>query len=157
MYTRDPPPSNTISQLLWAQLNSLSQPNPATMPHRTTKPNIIGLSPTLLTHLHPLILLTSYFLQFPSLVASPPSTLVSSLFPLTAIQIAYAVLCLDGAAHPHGHPTSSTDKKSKPGSLRPRKADSASSGGITGQILVLPPNSYSNLNYRSFINSYLSI
>jgi len=119
------------------------------MPHRTSiKPNIIGLSPTLLTHLHALILLTTYFLQFPSLVASPPSTLFSSLFPLTAIQIAYAVLCLDGAAHPHGHLSSSSEKKPKLGALRPKKADS---GRIADQILVnLPPSKFT---YHSPTNS----
>ncbi|RPB24028.1 hypothetical protein L211DRAFT_837909 [Terfezia boudieri ATCC MYA-4762] len=122
------------------------------MPHRTT--NIAGLSPILLTHLHPLALLTSYFLQFPSLVASPPSTLFSSVFPLTMIQVAYAVLCLDNAALPHGHSTSTTEKKSKSGSLRPKKADSASSGGIAGHIL---PISLSLLLTTTLFTSLITI
>ncbi|RPB19539.1 hypothetical protein L211DRAFT_842619 [Terfezia boudieri ATCC MYA-4762] len=117
------------------------------MPHRAT--NIAGLSPILLTHLHPLALLTSYFLQFPSLMASPPSTLFSSVFPLTAIQVAYAVLCLDNVALPHGHSTSTTEKKSKSGSFRLKKADSASSGGIAGHILHIIPVCITGAKHRS--------
>lgn len=117
------------------------------MPHRTSKPAIAGVSPVLITHLHPLVLLASYFIQFPSLVESPPSALVSSFFPLAAIQIAYAVLCLSDSSGSSS--SSSTEKKLKTGGFRPKKADTISSGGLADQILVWLSHELSELRVDS--------
>ena len=45
-------------------------------------------------HVHPVLLLSLYYLRFPSLVANPVPTLLSSLIPLAALQLTYAVICL---------------------------------------------------------------
>ncbi|KAL8995155.1 MAG: hypothetical protein Q9169_005064 [Polycauliona sp. 2 TL-2023] len=45
-------------------------------------------------HMHPVLLLSLFYLSFPSLVANPVSTLTKLLFPLAGLQILYCVLCL---------------------------------------------------------------
>jgi len=46
---------------------------------------------------HPALLLSAYYIRFPSLVADPVPTLLHSLLPLAALQLAYVVLCLPAA------------------------------------------------------------
>lgn len=43
---------------------------------------------------HPCLLISTYYARFPLIVSDPVQELFQFLFPLTAIQIAYAVLCL---------------------------------------------------------------
>ena len=67
------------------------------------------------TNVHPVLLLSAYYLRFPALVADPTVTLLQSLPILAALQIAYATLCLP----PTGSGTSSKPfRKSKPGSKK---------------------------------------
>jgi phosphatidylinositol glycan class F len=63
------------------------------------KPSLpIELLPTdfarIFTQAHPALLLSAYYLRFPALVADPVPTLLNSLLPLAAVQIAYAATCL---------------------------------------------------------------
>ena len=53
----------------------------------------------LYTHIHPFLVLSAYFFQFPSIVADPVATLSSMLLPLGAAQVAYSVLCLPPVGH----------------------------------------------------------
>ncbi|KAK0107363.1 Glycosylphosphatidylinositol (GPI) anchor assembly protein [Cadophora gregata] len=48
----------------------------------------------LFSQVHPAILLSAFYVRFPALVADPTSTLLSTLLPLAAVQISYAVVCL---------------------------------------------------------------
>ncbi|KAI9858464.1 MAG: Glycosylphosphatidylinositol (GPI) anchor assembly protein [Vezdaea acicularis] len=50
------------------------------------------------THIHPILLLTAYYLQFSALVADPVSGLLASLLPLAIIQTCYIVTCLPSAS-----------------------------------------------------------
>ncbi|TVY19037.1 Glycosylphosphatidylinositol anchor biosynthesis protein 11 [Lachnellula arida] len=63
---------------------------------KTSSP--IELLPTdlarIVSQVHPALLLSAYYLRFPSFVADPVPTLLSSLLPLAVIQVAYAALCL---------------------------------------------------------------
>jgi phosphatidylinositol glycan class F len=100
----------------------------STSPTKTTvlakTPLPVDLLPTdlarIVSQAHPALLLSAYYLRFPALVADPVSTLLNSLPPLAAIQIAYAVICL-----PAVRSTSKPVKKAKPGEKK--KAYEASS------------------------------
>ena len=48
----------------------------------------------LYNHLHPLVILSSYLVQFRPIVANPVSSLAALLFPLNILQVVYVVLCL---------------------------------------------------------------
>ena len=109
------------------------------------------------THIHPILLLTLYYIRFPSLVASPVPTLLSSLVPLSILQVTYTVLCLP--------PTSNG---SKSGSTHAKKTKSKrgpnikSHADIGAKIIVSMPfaicyenlaKSCSNLlAFNSFLN-----
>lgn len=60
--------------------------------------HIISVLPTVTAHvytnIHPILVLTLYYVFFPSLVADPVSTLKKSLAPLAHLQIIYCVVCL---------------------------------------------------------------
>jgi GPI ethanolamine phosphate transferase 2/3 subunit F len=49
------------------------------------------------THLQPIIYLSSFYLRFPALVADPVPTLLVSLIPLALCQIVYCIVCLPAA------------------------------------------------------------
>ncbi|QDS77357.1 hypothetical protein FKW77_005492 [Venturia effusa] len=51
----------------------------------------------LYTHIHPILVLSSYFLSFQSIVANPVRSLYILLLPLSILQVAYVVLCLPPA------------------------------------------------------------
>ena len=95
----------------------------------------ISLLPTpeanVYSHIHPVLLLSLYYLRFPSLVASPVPTLLSDLVPLSILQITYTVLCLP--------PTASGSKSAGTPSKKPKsKRGSAAkgNGGIATKIVV---------------------
>ena len=48
----------------------------------------------LYNHIHPLVIVSSYLLQFRPIVANPVSSLAALLFPLNVLQVVYVVLCL---------------------------------------------------------------
>jgi phosphatidylinositol glycan class F len=105
--------------------------DPVTMaaPDQTTaKSQPVELLPTdlarIFTNVHPVLLLSAYYLRFPALVADPITTLLQALPVLAVLQIAYAAICLP----PTGSGTSSKPfRKSKQGS---RKLDTAPSKAI---------------------------
>jgi phosphatidylinositol glycan class F len=68
----------------------------------------------LYTHIHPIIVLSIYFLSFKLIVADPISALSSLLLPLAALQVAYVVICLPptGSHNVPGHSKSGAEKKS---------------------------------------------
>jgi len=49
------------------------------------------------THIHPLVVLSSFLYRFDSLVSDPVSTLLSSALPLAVLQTAYVAICLPSA------------------------------------------------------------
>jgi hypothetical protein len=65
------------------------------------------------THIHPFLVFSGYFFYFASIVADPVSTLSTLAILLSAIQIAYVIICLPpaGSVSPKG---SGTKKSSKP-------------------------------------------
>ncbi|KAJ4355525.1 Glycosylphosphatidylinositol (GPI) anchor assembly protein [Didymosphaeria variabile] len=65
----------------------------------------------LYTHIHPILVLSIYAFQFPSIVADPVPALIKTLIPLAALQIAYVAICLPPTG---GTATPVIDKK-KPG------------------------------------------
>lgn len=46
------------------------------------------------THLHPVLILSLYYLRFSNVVADPVGSLGTLLIPLSVLQVSYAVLCL---------------------------------------------------------------
>lgn len=46
------------------------------------------------THLHPVLVLSLYYLRFSHIVADPVGALGTLLIPLSVLQVSYAVLCL---------------------------------------------------------------
>lgn len=84
------------------------------------------------THLHPILVLSLYALQFNSLVADPVSTLFNTLLPVGILQIAYVAICLPPtgsktAAAAAATPKPGAKKKPAPGRLE---------SGIQGKIIV---------------------
>ncbi|TVY84528.1 Glycosylphosphatidylinositol anchor biosynthesis protein, partial [Lachnellula suecica] len=75
---------------------SAGSPSLQVAPIKTSSP--IELLPTdlarIVSQIHPALLLSAYYLRFPSFVADPVPTLLNSLLPLAVIQIGYAVPCL---------------------------------------------------------------
>ncbi|KAL8883187.1 MAG: hypothetical protein Q9192_007376 [Flavoplaca navasiana] len=75
-------------------------PPPQNSPSQTWIPTStpITLLPTstarLYHHIHPILLLSLFYLSFPLLVANPISTLSKLVFPVAGLQILYCVLCL---------------------------------------------------------------
>jgi len=62
---------------------------------RSPSTNLIDNDTTrLYNHIHPLVILSSYLLQFRPIVANPVSSLTALLFPLNILQVVYVVLCL---------------------------------------------------------------
>ncbi|KAK4993445.1 Glycosylphosphatidylinositol (GPI) anchor assembly protein [Elasticomyces elasticus] len=72
------------------------------------------------THLQPVLVLTSYYLQFRFLVADPVTTLLTSTVPLSILQTAYVVICLP--------PTGSSNVASTPKPGQKRKAAKVDAG-----------------------------
>ncbi|KAK7180338.1 GPI biosynthesis protein family Pig-F [Paraphaeosphaeria sporulosa] len=83
----------------------------------------------LYTHIHPILVLSLYALQFPSIVADPVPALATALVPLGILQIAYVAICLPPTG---GTATPVVDKK-KPGSGAGEKGKK---GGMRGTIIV---------------------
>jgi len=48
----------------------------------------------IVTHIQPVLLLSAYYLRFPSLVSDPVASLLVGLIPLTIVQATYCVVCL---------------------------------------------------------------
>ncbi|KAI9874824.1 MAG: Glycosylphosphatidylinositol (GPI) anchor assembly protein [Pleopsidium flavum] len=51
----------------------------------------------LYTHIHPFLVLGVYYIRFSALVVDPVSTLLTSLIPLSILQVSYVVTCLPPA------------------------------------------------------------
>jgi phosphatidylinositol glycan class F len=84
------------------------------------------------THLHPFLVLSSYFLNFSSIVADPVSSLLKCLIPLGILQIAYVVVCLPATGSTHSAPT--TKGSGKGGASK--KASRAKGGSLSSRITV---------------------
>ena len=67
-------------------------------------------------HIYPIVVLSSYLIQFKGVVANPAGSLIALLFPLAILQVVYLVLCLP----PTGSSTTSSPSKSG-ASKGPRK------------------------------------
>lgn len=120
-----------------------TDPTPANPPSRRITPTSqpIPLLSTPLartyTHIHPLLLLTLSYLRFPSLVASPVPTLLSSLLLHAAAQLLWVVTCLP--PHTHTSPLSKPHPKKlvAPGPKRRSVPKTASLWSTN--IIVYPP------------------
>ena len=95
-----------------------------------------GLAP-IFTHIHPVLLLSAYYLRFPALVADPTSTLLNSLAPLAVVQMSYAVICLPATGTSPRPP-----KKAKPGSKKTNTNDTSSAKPLVSSPCILPKFNY---------------
>jgi phosphatidylinositol glycan class F len=66
----------------------------AAKPHYTPTSLLDNDLARVYTHIHPLVVLSIYFLSFKLVVADPVSALLSLLLPLAGLQVVYIVLCL---------------------------------------------------------------
>lgn len=66
----------------------------------------------LVNHVHPLLLLSNLYINYPALIADPVNTLYTSLLPLAASQLSYLALCLPPTqrAPTNTSPTTGTSK-----------------------------------------------
>ncbi|KAL8730929.1 MAG: hypothetical protein Q9166_003719 [cf. Caloplaca sp. 2 TL-2023] len=119
--------------------SSPSSSNPQSPPSRLWIPTStpISLLPTqtalLYHHIHPILLLSLFYLSFSALVADPVSTLYRFLFPVAGFQISYCVLCLPIAKAGVLPKIMSGGRKAKPGAKKNKEAN------ILWQKIVRPP------------------
>jgi hypothetical protein len=133
---------NIIMPLIDPVTMASTSPSKTTVPTKTSLP--VELLPTdlarIISHAHPVLLLSAYYLRFPALVADPVSTLLNSLLPLAVIQIAYAVICLPAVGS-----TSKPVKKAKPGTSK-KVSEASSARGLVShthfQIICIKANSF---------------
>ncbi|CAI6341348.1 unnamed protein product [Periconia digitata] len=99
-------------------------------------------SARLYTHIHPLLLLSLYTYQFPSIVADPVAGLAATLVPLAALQIAYVAVCLpptgNGTGSGAGNGPASGGaggEKRKIGEKKKANGSAGKSDGIGGRII----------------------
>lgn len=71
-------------------ISSQTKPRPPALPTDILNNDTARLY----THIHPVLVISLYALQFPSIVAEPVAALATALIPLSILQIAYAALCL---------------------------------------------------------------
>lgn len=122
-----------------------TDPTPATPPSRRITPTSqpIPLLSTPLartyTHIHPLLLLTISYLRFPSLVASPLPTLLSSLLLHAAAQLLWVVTCLP--PHTHTSPLSKPHPK-KPVTPGPKRRSALKSPAVWSVNLIVLPSPF---------------
>ncbi|KAK7908189.1 glycosylphosphatidylinositol anchor biosynthesis protein [Apiospora marii] len=83
-------------------------------------------------HVHPVLLLSLFYLRFGALVRDPVPTLLHSLLAVAALQIAYAVICLPAAG---SSAAVQPAKKLRPGEKRKPVAD-AHAPNITSTVVV---------------------
>lgn len=86
----------------------------------------------LYTHVHPILVLSLYALQFPSIVADPVPALATALVPLAILQIVYVAICLPPTG---GTATPVVDKK-KVGGVGGGSGEKGKKGGVRGTIIV---------------------
>lgn len=109
---------------------------------RKIKPstNPIDLLPTEIarwyTHVHPLLLLATYYLRFRALVEDRVTALATSLIPLAVLQLAYVVICLPPTGGSGSLPASSAAKTTKPG-IRRRPAPTKGPYSDLGNKIVV--------------------
>ena len=90
----------------------------------------------LYTHVHPALVLSLYAFQFKSIVADPVPALITTLIPLSILQIAYVAICLPPTGGTASAPISSDKrklgekKKAEKGKLEKE---------VGGKIIVRPP------------------
>ncbi|PVI04250.1 hypothetical protein DM02DRAFT_611671 [Periconia macrospinosa] len=87
----------------------------------------------LYTHMHPILVLSLYAYQFPSIVADPVTGLTKTLIPLSILQVVYVALCLPPTGSGSGSASGQPEKR-KPGEKKkvvPGKVES----GINGKII----------------------
>lgn len=85
-------------------------------------------------HVHPAVLVASFYAGFGELVRDPVAAMAVSLPAVVVLQVAYAVLCLPAA----GSPAKST-KKPRPGEKRKPGADAAGPSLLSVSPLSAPP------------------
>ena len=106
----------------------------------------------LYTHVHPVVVLSIYFLSFKLIVADPVSALASLLVPLAALQVAYLVVCLPptGSHSVAGHGSSSSKKGGGAG----KKGGKGKSDVTLGMRVIVCSLILSHLKYAfSYITS----
>lgn len=115
----------------------------------------IELLPTplagLVTHLHPVLLLTTFYAGFSAFVADPVSSLAGGLAPLAIAQIAYCVICLPMAgtkarAQKKGQKAKGIPaKKGSEGLLPATKISVSADQSVEGPRWIVVTNVYSIL------------
>jgi hypothetical protein len=99
------------------------------------------------THLQPIIYLSSFYLRFPALVADPVSALLVSLIPLALCQAVYCIVCLPAAGAAAKLPKKS--QKSTIGAVKkPRDVQALSNVFVSARAAIEP--------FVTFVSDYKS-
>lgn len=106
------------------------------VPPRKIQPTTTPIEPLnddaarLYTHIHPVLVLGLFFLRFQALVEDPVGTLLTSLIPLSVLQLCYVVVCLPTAS---GSGSQLQSKSPKPGQ---RRKPTQSKAGLGSKVVV---------------------
>lgn len=87
----------------------------------------------LYTHIHPILVLSTYIFSFQSIVENPVRSLYILLLPLSILQVIYVVLCLPPVP-PAGTATTTTSQKNVP--LKVFGSKKTKSAGWPSKIVV---------------------
>ncbi|KAF2138814.1 uncharacterized protein K452DRAFT_361033 [Aplosporella prunicola CBS 121167] len=99
---------------------------PAARPIETLNTDIAHIY----THIHPLLVISVYALQFNAIVNDPVPALLGALVPLSALQIIYSIICLPAAG-------SASASKSGKGKKTASKADGSISSKVSTAVISL--------------------
>ena len=103
-------------------------------------------------HIHPILLLSLFYLCFPSLTAHPVSTLCKLIVPITSLQILYCVLCLPIAKA--GVLRVNRKPKPKPGVKKPRELGIVWEKVVVGLSIPLPESIGTHLKTYTHAHTY---
>lgn len=132
------------SQTMYKHAAPIMNTSDTAAPRRKLIPTsqIISVLPTttahVYTHIHPILVLTLYYVFFPSLVADPVSTLKKTLAPLAHLQMIYCVVCLPPfAASPNPKAEApKTPKKKRVQFAHTAKGPAAKPATIASRLIV---------------------
>ncbi|KAI9717637.1 MAG: hypothetical protein M1812_004582 [Candelaria pacifica] len=86
----------------------------------------------LYTHIQPVLVLALFYIRFNALVADPVPTLLTSLLPLSIIQISYVTICLPVTTK---EATPSTSRKGAKSGQRKKPQSASGEQDVYGQVI----------------------
>jgi hypothetical protein len=142
-------PSYRVTSATFATISTTQKmsKSPASTSSEVAKPSKISVGPIdvlsnpiaqTYTHIHPVVLISTYSLAFGAIVADPVTTLTYGLIPLAGLQAAYLVTCLPVTDGGSAAPPSKEKEKGK-GRVKKVKVEATASGRIFVRFPAIGP------------------